>query len=276
MELDPLYALTGPDGTRIGFGNSAAAVADSDWIGQLNPDEGITGLDSPDMRENAAEIIGGHGGIHYDFFHGRRPILISGIIFPEGRTATVVNQLEQKIRRATNAMKGDAILRWTNAGYPARRLTLRRQQPVRIGGRRPKNVQIAMVCPDYRILADAETASAVTAHSVAAMVTNAGDEPATPRFSIVGPMNPTLTIRNITTGLNITFKATFTLAAGETLIVDTAPPYPSVKVNGVDRYDAISYLTTSWWGLIPGTQSVRVDAASGTGTWQVFYRSAWI
>lgn len=274
MELSIPYELVGPTGKRIVFGNSDAAKADVDYIGWLDPEQGIAGLDSPDVREAAAELVGRHGGIHYDFLHGRRPIVINGSIEPTLYTAL----LEDKILEATNAMSpaAPALLKWTNTGIVKRRLSLLRQQPPRISGRRPKQFQIALVDSDYRKVADAEASIAATARGVQAAVTNAGNELATPRLELVGPLGSQIILRNLTTGLNIFLKAGFALTAGQTLVVDLKPPYPTVTVNGADAYGQIDFLPTAWWGLVAGAQNVRVDAGSGTGTWRIFWRSAWI
>lgn len=274
MELGILYELVGPSGARIAFGNSDVARADPDWIGWLDPDSGISGLDSPDVRESAADRAGGHGGIHYDFLHGRRPIVIAGTIEPTLWTPA----LEDKILDVTNAMRpaAPALLKWTNTGIVKRRLSLLRQQPPRITGRRPKGFQLAMVDADYRKLADAEANVAATARGVAAAANNVGNELATPRIELSGAFGGPIVLRNLGTGLNLTFKAAFSVAAGQLLVVDLAPPYPTVKFDGADVSGQVDFLNTSWWGLVPGSQNVRVDAASGAGTWRIYWRSAWI
>jgi len=277
VQLSIPYALLGPDGTRIVLGNTPAAKADPDYIGWIDPDSGIAGLDSPDVIERAAAIIQGDGGIHYDFFHGRRPIVVNGVIDPLLMDTAGIAALEQKIKRATNAMRADALLSWTNTGFPERRLRLRRQSPPRITGRRPKQFQLALVDADYRVLSADENGPAAVALGTTLNVTNAGDETATARFEIVGPVPATLLIENLDTGLTIRFKSSFSLSTGQTLIVDTSPPYPVVTVDGVNGYEAIDFLETSWWGLRAGAQNVRARSTGGTtGTWRPLWRDAWI
>lgn len=277
MELGIAYELTGPDGTRVVFGNADAAKADADYVGWLDADSGIAGLDSPDFRENAAELIGRSGGINYDSFHGRRPIVVNGQIDPSTTINTILLR-EQKLKRATNAVlaSAPAILAWTNTGYPRRRLRLLRQGPPRISGRRPKTFQLSLVDSDYRILANTEASTASQVRNTIRSATNAGDELATPRFELVGPLGTQIKLVNVLTGLEVRFKTSFNLLAAETLIVDFAPPYPIVTVNGVNAYHQIDFLPSVWWGLVPGAQDVRVDAGSGAGTWRVFWRDAWI
>lgn len=69
------YVLTGMqgDGTRVVFNDPQ----DADYVGMLT---NISGLDSPDVRESADDLIGDDGGVHGNFFHGRRPIVLEGMI----------------------------------------------------------------------------------------------------------------------------------------------------------------------------------------------------
>lgn len=69
------YVLTGMqgDGVRVVFNDPA----DADYVGVLT---NISGLDSPDLRESADDLIGDDGGIHGNFYHGRRPIVLEGMI----------------------------------------------------------------------------------------------------------------------------------------------------------------------------------------------------
>jgi hypothetical protein len=67
------YTLVGPDGGRAVFNDPS----DNDYVGVLS---NISGLDSPDLRESADDLIGDDGGVHGNFYHGRRPIVIEGQI----------------------------------------------------------------------------------------------------------------------------------------------------------------------------------------------------
>lgn len=65
-----------------------------------------------------------------------------------------------------------------------------------------------------------------------------------------------------------------TLAAGETLVVDSAAR--TVLLNGTaSRYSWLSSLS-QWFTLEPGVNTLRFAAASGTGTVSVAYRDAWM
>ena len=282
MELGIPYELVHPDGTRVVFGNSDIAKADVDWIGPLDPEQGIAGLDSPDLKEVAQDVVQGHGGLHLDFFHGRRPIVINSMIDPNVAIGTSM-QREQKVKRASNATDAatDAALKWTNSGgFPKRRLLLRRQPGLRIVGRRPKTILLPMVDADWRIQSDAENASAVTAHGVNLNIANAGDVVASPRIRAVataGGLGAPIVLRNVTAGgLEVKFKPGFALAAGQVLVVNLKPPWPTVTVNGVDAYGQVDFLPTDWWGLVPGNNLLQLQAGTANGTFQVFWRDAWI
>lgn len=64
------------------------------------------------------------------------------------------------------------------------------------------------------------------------------------------------------------------LLAGETLVIDSATR--TVLLNGTtSRYSWLAS-TSQWFTLEPGVNSLRLGAASGSGTVQVRFRSAWI
>lgn len=277
MELGIVYELVGPDGTRIAFGNTDVAKADPDYVGWLE-EAGIAGLDSPDVREVATDRAGAHGGIQYDNLHGRRPIVVNGQIDPNGLTIGQIIAREQKVKRACNAMRAaaPALLKWTNTGYPKRRLSVYRQSPPRITGRRLKAFQLALVDSDYRILSDVENATAAgIAVATGQAITNAGDEDASWRVVINGPTAGVLRV-DIAGVTSVRFKAGFTLAAGQVLEVDSSPPYPIVELDGVNVYGQVDWLLSPWLPLPPGVANLRVNGTAGTGTWQGFWRDAWI
>lgn len=276
MELGIPYELIGADGTRIVVGNSDAAKADPDYVGWLDPDQGIAGLDSPEYADAGQALVQGHGGVNFDGFHGRRPIVINGIIRPDVSIDTII-ALEEKIKRAANATDpaDPAALAWTNSGMPRRRLLLNRQPGLRITGRRPKTFQIPMVDADYRVQAAAETDNGSNALNATDAITNAGTALATPRIRVTGPCPATIKLIHSTSGAKVQMKAGFSLAAGQILEVTIGPPWPTVTVDGADRYGDVDFLNTTWWGLDPGAQNVKVEPA-GTGSWRLYHRDAWL
>jgi len=296
-ELGIAYVLTGPDGTRAVVGNCDAASSDPDFVGFLDPTNGITGLvDAADVRESAAELVAADGGIHGPFFLGRRPGTIQGLIVPTSDLdPTTVNAAIQRLKRATRALRADGLLTWTPTGGSARMLRVRRQQRPSISGRRPKAFQVALVSTDPYALAVNEANIIITPGAsagelgipnpitdpitsplnvtAAQSVVNQGDAPTWPRFRIDGPItNPELL--NNTTGLTI--KLNYTLGSGEYL--DVRPERGAILLGGTaDRYSALNFAASTWWQLEPGANDVRLLAAAYSGAAQatVFWRHAW-
>lgn len=138
------YTLTGPDGTKAVFNDST----DPNYVGVLNPDES-SGLDSPDVREDATDAVEADGGTHGAFYYGRRPVVLSGFIIAS--SVTQRNERAAKLQAATNAMREDCTLKWTPTGGQEVELKLRRQQPLRITGPYLKKFQAPLVCASAQI-----------------------------------------------------------------------------------------------------------------------------
>lgn len=133
------YVLEGPDGTRAVFNDDT----DEDFVGTLSAES--SGLDSADVREDATDATEEDGGVHGNFYYGRRPVVLQGTIIasgPEDRNAKVA-----KLKAASNAMREDATLTWIPVGGPVVgvELKLRRQQPIRITKGYVKDFLVPMV-----------------------------------------------------------------------------------------------------------------------------------
>lgn len=296
MELAIAYVLVGPDGTRCVVGNGDAAVTDPDWIGYLDPDNGIIGLlDGADVTENADEIVAGDGGVQGPNWRARRQGTIQGVISPNAATTTAETYI-QKLKRCTAALRGDCLLTWTpTVDGITRRLRLRRSSKPSFPGRRPKTFQLVMASPDALILSASENNVTLDPGGLSGEigypdpeldpftsdvnvsgqqgVFNAGDQATWPRFRIYGPItNPTLL--NNTTGERI--DLTYTLLAGEWL--DIYPERGVILLGGVaDRYSAYQFATSKWWQLQPGNNDVRVLSQAFAAGAQViiYWRHAW-
>lgn len=289
------YRLTGPDGTSALFGGDVTA---GDWIGYLSADgTGITGLlDSADVRENVDPKVEAHGFVQGNNYLGRRTGTLQGIIWPDP-DMTTVNAREARLKRASRGLSANApcVLTWTPDGSVQRRMLLYRQGRVVLTGRRPKNFAVAFASPDPYVYSADEQSLVLTPGGVQAggrpyprvfpvayayaqaaqqYVLNQGDAPTWPRFRIDGPVtNPTM--RNNTTGLQFTLS--YTLAAGEFLIVDANAK--TVLLGGTaSRYSAYAanFTVNTWWALMPGNNDIRLlPFAYGTGAQlTVFYRHA--
>lgn len=289
-EIGIQYELTGPDGTRAVLQNSG----DPDFVGYISE---ITGLDSAEVREQSEDKPGTDGAKHGDFFAGRRPITIEGTIHVGSDSATIRNSRADRLLRASLALRQDAVLRWQETGGVPRQISLRRQQPTRLSGLRPKKFLVAMVAEDPRIVSQEEHSLSILAGALGTSgtdfpldfpldfqevtgsagtvsVTNAGNGDAIPTFEIAGPIvNPR--VLNNTTGEEQWFIVT--LAAGETLIVNGHDR--SVLLNGaVDRYGAYDFTTSEWWTLQPGANDVRLlsTSYSAPAGLTVRWRDSWL
>ena len=283
------YTLTGSDGTIAVFNDST----DPNYVGILSPDS--SGLDSPDIRESFDDIPEGDGAVHGTFFKGRRPVILSGVI--RHTDATDRNTRIDRLRRAAglNTLE-DSILTWTPDGGESLMLRLRLNQALRVVGGWVKSFQIPLIAEDPLIYSESLNTTEITATTTVEFgreyprvypldygalpavgqgnVTNEGDVTSPPILRVYGPgQNPAIT--NMATGETITLL--YTLAAGDYLHID--PLKGEVLLNGVlNRYSAVDLSSTSWWGLEPGTNDIRLRYFSySTGAkLQVDWRDAYL
>lgn len=101
------------------------------------------------------------------------------------------------------------------------------------------------------------------------IVTNGGNRPTPPVFTINGPVtNPV--IMNDTVSAEMDFN--IDLALGETLVIDTQ--HRTVRLNGTANRRA--FMTKpGWFMLQQGDNFIRFRGTAGSGTLSVAYRSAW-
>jgi hypothetical protein len=295
--LDVLYEFIAPDGTRAVVGNSSAAQQDPDWIGMLDPQSNIQGLlDTATVRGAAQDLVEADGQSMPPLYLGGRSGTVQIVILPSSLDLAAIEAAGSKFKRATRALRGDGIFRFTppNDSSP-RQLRVRRQDGPRITGSRPKTGQVTLQSADPYLLSSTEQSVVITPGQAAGelgipdpmpdpltsplnvtaqqSVVNAGDAPTWPRFRIAGPItNPTLT--NNSTGQSISLS--YVLNAGEFL--DVYPQTGRILAQGTtDRYSALNFALSSWWQLVPGANDVRLQAAAFSAGAQatVFYRSAY-
>ena len=266
-QIDAKYVLTGPDGTRAAFNDQA----DADYVGMLND---VTGLDSPEVRESADDRVQMDGGLHGDFYYGRRPVTLQGIVLNPTSPAER-NQRITRLLRASNAMRADATLSWTLSGGETQFLRVRRQQPVRITGAWQKEFLVPVVAADprvYGLLLHSETRAYNDATPLVAA--NDGNATTYPTLTIFGPATDP-SIMNLATGEEIVLN--YVIPASEFLVIDTL--HRRVLLNNtVERYSAVDFAGTTWWGLQPGDNEIDVTyaTASAGAALTVEWRSAWI
>lgn len=290
VEQGAIYEIVGPDGTRAVINDPT----DTDFVGFLTSPP--TGLERAGVRENAEDIPEADGGVHGDFLYSRLTWTLQGVIPPIGSQKSWLER-QHRLLVATDAMRGDAELRWTpSEGLPVR-VRFRQQQPTRITDRRPKQFLVAGVCESSGIESQDSTVATVAPDAAApqgfvsfpltfplggtgnapvgVVAKNQGRSVAWPKITIYGPCaNPRIT--NATTGQTIVLS--YTLNSGESLVIDTEPRNRSVLLNGTaNRYSAIDFLSTAWWGLAPGQNDIRLGLSSySTGCrMDIEFRDTW-
>jgi hypothetical protein len=279
--LGVAYEFIAPDGARAVVGNSNTAMQDGDWCGFLDPEQNVQGLlDGATVRASQSDLVEEDGQSFGPSFLGGRSGTITGFLNPN---LDVITQAvhEAKLKRATRALRGDGILRYTPPNDSApRQLRVRRAAQPSFTGRRPKAFQISLASPDPYVLASTETVVTITPGSPAGevgiqnpitnpittslnttgqqFVVNQGDAETWPRFRIDGPItNPQ--VLNNTTGELAAFN--YTLNAGEWLSI--YPKIGRILLNDTaDRYSAYDFLNSEWWKLQPGSNDVRLLASA--------------
>lgn len=286
------YVIVGRDGTRAVIND----VTDPDYVGFVDVEAGgVTGLERAGTRENADSLPEADGGVHGPFLYDRLGWSINLIIPPDVGTNSWVER-QARLKRATDAMRADALLQWTPSSAPAVQVAFRQQQPTRITGRRPKKAIVVGVCEEAAVYSQAEHVQAIAAAGVlvggmasplisplvsgappagAMVVFNAGQADTWPVLRLDGPMtNPIVTIAESAAVIALTY----TLAAGEYLLIDTNPRRRSIRLNGsANRYSALRFVASNWGPLIPGNNNVRLglDAFTAPAGLQVTWRDAW-
>ncbi len=269
------WDLTGSDGTVVTFapdGTSAFVIQD------------VTGFDSPNVRENVEDLPEADGAVAGDFYFGSRPVTFSGVI--NATSSSARNQAVVGLQRALRGLRGDITILSHPDGLPAMRAKGRLQN-VRVTGGFTKNFQIGIVCADpliYSQTLNARTATGAASTTGATFpwtfpvsfgagsgalltvsVTNAGNFNSPPVLRVYGPVvNPA--IKNLTTLEDLTF-ANLTLGAGEWVEVDMNLR-TAVKNDATNQYSRILFPGSEWFGLIPGSNTLELRAASG-GTTQL-------
>lgn len=122
--------------------------ADPNFAGYLSS---ITGLDSPEVRESADDLVEADGGQHGNFYFARRPVVLEGVL--PGISPTVMETQQNKIKRAAlNMLRQDGVLSWIPpSGGETRQIRVRLQQPLRFSELRPKRFLLALVSAQHYI-----------------------------------------------------------------------------------------------------------------------------
>lgn len=286
------YTILGPDGTRAVINDSS----DPDFVGFIDADNGgVTGLERAGVRENADVLPEADGGVHGAFLYDRLGFALN-LLIPDGVGGLSWRARQAKLKRATDAMREDALLQWTPTEAIPVEVSFRQQQPLRITDKRPKRALLVGVCEDPVVVSQDENVLTLLAAGVLVggmasplksplasgqapagqlIVTNDGAADAWPVLRLDGPMtNPVITF--LESGANI--PLTYNLAAGDFLEIDTNPRRRSILLNGaVNRYSALRFDESLWAPLLPGDNTVRLglDAYAAPASLEVTWRDTW-
>lgn len=286
-ELSIAYTFTAPDGAKFVLGASAAAVADPDWVGYLDPQQAFTGLlDGPEQTSNVAKRPAADGILVGPTFLGERSGTVQGVVAPAAALA-VIEANAAKIRRVLDRCRNaDGLLTYTPS-YDGigRQLRFRRAGKPDIRGRQPTTFLLPLLSRDPVILGQTLKASAAYAMSglsnVNKSLTNAGDADAWPsQIEITGPLPAITNIQNFTDASKF-IRIDYALPAGRKLWLYPERGIMLEDIAGVlsDKSGALTWTTGGqWWKLKPGANSVSVIlSANGSAatTVTIRWRDAW-
>lgn len=286
------YIITSPTGARAVLGNNDVAKADPDWVGYLDPDNGVT--ISRQIRATSEDLVENDGAEHGDSWHGAASIVMAGILDPNSAPATR-DALRRKLRAATLALRADAKVAYTPPNAALRQWWVRRAQDPTFGSRQPTTFQLQFVSERPYALGD-ESSQIIVPGSAAgeqgfsspissplssplnvagqAFIYNGGELDTWPRFRIMGPITNPRILSN-TLGLELRFLVA--LGAGEFLDVFPPTPHSRVLFGGVtSMYRAVDRAASRWWKLLPGNNDVRLlaTAYSAGASVTVYWRPA--
>ncbi len=103
--FEAFYRLTNNLGSHKASFNDPL---DPDYVGALTE---VTGLDSAEIRESAFDLTEADGGSHGNFYLGRRPIVLSGLVYGHSSVTERALRLD-RARRASLCLRADGVLSW--------------------------------------------------------------------------------------------------------------------------------------------------------------------
>jgi hypothetical protein len=268
--FNDIYWLVSPSGGVTARFNGL--TSDANWSGVITE---AAGLDSPEVRESSEDLVQSDGGVHGNFWFGRRPIVLTGKTYGY-TTVAARNAMLDRITRASTALRGDAELHWLPSdGGPEMMTWVRRQQPVKYSGGWAKDFQIPLVS-QYARLYGATLNQPTQAFNTNLVIENRGSYPSVPIVRITGPItNPVVT--NSTNGLVIKFLAGVALTAGQYVDVDVGS-HRATRDNGTDWTGNLDFLLTTWPTVDTGNNTFILTGTGNTGATQlrVSYRHTWV
>jgi len=280
----------GAPGQTVESANSVVDAQGTEWY--VTKLEGWS--EAPDPRTSLTNRPGEHGAYDGAAFLTPRTLTIEGVAIATSRTAA------WRARDILSSVCGDprlglSTLVVTQAGYVNRRMLVRRGAVTKTAPMSAVAFRWSMllVAPDPRRYADTQSTLSVglaqpgadglvfslvfplvfgTGASGGGMtLTNTGTLATWPTWTVLGPTSG-LTITNSVTGDRLAFDPAFSLAGGETVVIDTDAK--TVLQSGVNRRDRL--FTAQWFRLEPGDTSILFTAGSNPATQlTASWRDAW-
>lgn len=252
------YTIVGPSGARAVLNDPS----DSDFVGYLDGEEAITGIDSPEIRDSYSDLADNDGGLTGSNLYSRRPVVMNGKIFPT--SAADRNTKLGKLMEATDARFADGTLTWTPTGGEPVFLRFRRQLPFRAKGGFNKDFQIGLVANDPRIY------SVRTYHSYVETNGNSGT-PDHRRFTWASGSGTSLASRNFyippgTWDIHIPIRRS-TASGTITLTTSNSTGTNTPLTLGTGWQNAIQTRVTANAANVATTLTLTLNAALTTGQW---------
>jgi hypothetical protein len=270
----------------------------------------IDGLVAASIRNPTQDRPGRDGTIVFDFLFGPRFPVLQGVIV--AGSSTEEHYLRHLLALACNSiLRADGTLKWTPNGHDERQLTVRCLEALQISHDTPAAFQLALVAGDPTVYSSTEQEDTTSALSLggqggglafgqavdeggedawgfpfsfgeftsggSATLVNGGTVDAYPVVDITGPIvSPTL--HNVTTGKVVSLSG-LSLSSGDHIEIRMLDE--TVRLNGdpdSSQIDKLDIATSEFWPLVPGTNSIRLAAASfdaaetfATITWRDAY-----
>lgn len=257
--------------------------------------QSIEGLDSPNYRNTTFALPGRHGATVSSQFYGERLVKMTGKI--EGRTPAEY-EANRKALVAITAIQLDDFgspvttrVSMTTLGGAAYYFDAVFDKPVFNPSESPVdcNFLLTAIVPNAFIYGDATISSGnvsratgggyvvpmiapyISAGTIggSTTVTNPGSETTYPTLDsngnggirFVGPLtNPVLT--NLTTGK--TLELSYSLGAGNYIAVDMNRQI--ILLNGSSSLISRKTISSDWWGIAPGANTIKLDTSSNSDT----------
>lgn len=240
----------------------------------------VKGLGSPNPRQDVTPKAARHGAIDRTLYYEGRIVDLTGVIVGTNeldawtKFDAIKGKLQlgaaRTLRLRRTGLPFDEFLMTTVAGPVDDAVSYEVRSVIRWG--------VSLHAPDPRLYVAALSSAsydptaalsgggatmpltlplsfATTASTL--QVTNGGNTPTPPVFTIQGPaVNPI--VDNVTTGQSI--GLIYALGSSDVIEVDVAAR--TVKLNGALRYDLLDAPNTAWWELGAGVTNLRLR---GTG-----------